>query len=66
MSIRDLEEEIIEIEKIRDHYRPGSLEWNNIDTIIAGKKKQLSRLKEGSEEEDLLGSCDHDTCNGGR
>jgi hypothetical protein len=67
MSIRELEEEIIEIEKIRERYKPGSLEWNNIDSIITEKKRKLSRLKtqedceeadvSGCEEEDVLGGC---------
>ncbi len=38
MSIRELEEEIIEIEKVREHYKPGSLEWNNIDSIILNSR----------------------------
>ncbi len=57
MSIRELEEEIIEIEKVREHYKPGSLEWNNIDAIITEKKRKLSRLKtqEDDEEDNVLG-----------
>ena len=77
MSIRELEEEIIEIEKIKEHYKPGSLEWNNIDAIITDKKRQLSRLKnqKDGEEDDVLGSeedvligCGGDggSCGGGR
>ena len=59
MSIRELEEEIIEIEKVKDHYKPGSLEWNNIEAIITEKKRKLSRLKtqEDSEEDDVLSGC---------
>ncbi len=40
MSIRELEEEIIEIEKVKEHYKSGSLEWNNIDALITEKKTQ--------------------------
>ncbi len=59
MSIRELEEEIIEIEKVKEHYKPGSLEWNNIDAIITDKKRKLSRLKtqEDDDEEDALIGC---------
>ncbi len=59
MSIRELEEEIIEIEKVKEHYKQGSLEWNNIDAIITEKKRKLSRLKtqEDSEEDNILGGC---------
>ncbi len=59
MSIRELEEEIIEIEKVKEHYKPGSLEWNNIDAIIIEKKRQLNRLKtqEDGEEDDVLSGC---------
>ncbi len=78
MSIRELEEEIIEIEKVKEHYKPGSLEWNNIEAIITDKKRKLSRLKNqedgeedyvlGSEEDDILGGCGGDcsSCGGGR
>jgi hypothetical protein len=70
MSIRELEEEIIEIEKVKEHYKPGSLEWNNIDAIITEKKRQLNRLKtqEDGEEDDVLGGCggNCDSCGGGR
>ena len=78
MSIRELEEEIIEIEKVKEHYKPGSLEWNNIDAIIADKKRKLSRLKNqedcegddmlGGEEDDVLIGCGGDcsSCGGGR
>ncbi len=78
MSIRELEEEIIEIEKVKEHYKPGSLEWNNIDAIIADKKRKLSRLKNqedceeddmlGGEEDDVLIGCGGDcgSCRGGR
>ncbi len=80
MSIRELEEEIIEIEKVREHFKPGSLEWNNIDAIITEKKRKLSRLKtqEDGEEDEVLGCCgeeDHTlsgcggdcgSCGGGR
>ena len=70
MSIRELEEEIIEIEKVKEHYKPGSLEWNNIDAIITEKKRQLNRLRtqEDDEEDDVLGGCggNCDSCGGGR
>jgi hypothetical protein len=77
MSIRELEEEIIEIEKVKEHYKPGSLEWNNIDAIITEKKRKLNRLKtqeDGEEddvlceEDDVLGGCGGDcgSCGGGR
>jgi hypothetical protein len=77
MSIRELEEEIIEIEKVKEHYKPGSLEWNNIDAIITEKKRKLNRLKtqeDGEEddvlceEDDVLGRCGGDcgSCGGGR
>ncbi len=68
MSIRELEEEIIEIEKVKEHYTSGSIEWNNIDAIITEKKRKLSRLKkrEDSEEDDVLGGCggDYSRCGG--
>ena len=70
MSISELEEEIIEIEKVKEHYKPGSLEWNNIDAIITEKKRQLNRLRtqEDGEEDDVLGGCggNCDSCGGGR
>jgi hypothetical protein len=68
MSIRELEDEIIEIEKVKEHCKPGSMEWNNIDAIITDKKRKLSRLKtqEESEDEDVLGRCGGDcgSCGG--
>ncbi|MCZ7398018.1 MAG: hypothetical protein O8C59_05905 [Candidatus Methanoperedens sp.] len=62
MSIIELEEEIIEIEKVRERCKPGSLEWNNIDAIITDKKRKLSRLKtqEAGEEEEALIGCGGD------
>ena len=69
MSIKELEEEIIEIENVKQHCIPGSLEWNNIDTIIAEKKRKLSILKQGISEKDYMpGGCggDCDSCGGGR
>ncbi|MCZ7358681.1 MAG: hypothetical protein O8C55_01280 [Candidatus Methanoperedens sp.] len=70
MSIRELEEEIIEIEKVKEHYKPGSLEWTNIDVIITEKKRKLNRMKtqEDGEEEDFPGGCGGDcgSCGGGR
>lgn len=70
MSIKELEEEIIEIEKVKKHFKSGSLEWNNIEAIITEKKRKLSRLKtqEDGEEEDVLIGCGGDCggCGGGR
>jgi hypothetical protein len=70
MSIEELEEEIREIEKVKEHYKSGSLEWNNIDTIITEKKRKLSRLKnkEEEEEENVPGGCGGDcgSCGGNR
>ena len=69
MSIRELEEEIIEIEKVKEHYKPDSLEWNNIDAIITEKKRKLTRLKtqEDGEEDEVPGVCGGDcsSCGGG-
>ena len=39
MQLKELEKEIIEIEKIKERFKSGSLEWNNIDNIITEKKK---------------------------
>lgn len=74
MSINELEEEIIEIEKIKEHFKSGSLEWNNINAIITEKKRKLNRLKtqeddeEDSETEEVPGGCGGDcgSCCGGR
>ena len=74
MSIKELEEEIIEIEKIKEHFKSGSIEWNNIDAIINDKKKELNRLKTqkddkgNGEEDDMLIGCGGDcgSCGGGR
>ncbi len=70
MSIRELEEEIIEIQKIKEHFKSGSIEWNNIEAIINDKKKELNRLKtqDDGEEEDVLIGCRGDCggCGGGR
>lgn len=63
MSISELEEEIIEIEKVKEHCIPGSMEWNNIDAIIAEKKRKLSILKQGNSEEDYIPVCGGD-CGG--
>ena len=59
MSIKELEEEIIEIEKVKERCKQGSLEWNNIDAIIADKRRQLDRLKnqEYCEEDYVPGEC---------
>jgi hypothetical protein len=52
ISIRELEEEIIEIEKVKERCKTRSLEWKNIDAIITDKKRKLSRLKtQGDGEE---------------
>jgi hypothetical protein len=70
MEIRELEEEIIEIEKVKDRCRPGSMEWNNIEAIINDKKRKLTKLKtqEDDEEDELPGGCGGycDSCGGGR
>ncbi len=62
MSVKELEEEIKEIEKVKEHFKSGSLEWNNIEAIIRDKKKELSRLKtqEDGEEDDVLIGCGGD------
>lgn len=59
MSISELEKEIAEIEKIKERLKPGTLGWNNINSIIADKKKQLMRLKtqDDDEEEEMTGGC---------
>ncbi len=58
MEISKLEDEIIEIEKVKERYKPSSSEWNKIEAIITDKKRILNRLKrqEDSEEEEC-GSC---------
>lgn len=70
MEIRELEEEIIEIEKVKERCKPGSIGRNNIEAIITDKKRILSRLKsqEESEDEDIPGSCGGDcgSCGGVR
>ena len=63
MSINELEEEIKEFENVKQHCIPGSMEWNNIDTIIAEKKRKLSLLKQGNSEEDYIPGCEGD-CGG--
>jgi len=67
MSLKGLEEEIIEIEKIKERFKSGSLEWNNIDAIILEKKKQLDRLKNqtGEEEDTILEDCEEFNITGG-
>ncbi|MCZ7402544.1 MAG: hypothetical protein O8C61_10010 [Candidatus Methanoperedens sp.] len=59
MSIKELEEEIAEIEKVKVRCKPGSLQWNNIDNIITDKKRELSRLKnpDSCEEDNIPGTC---------
>ncbi|MBU4075178.1 MAG: hypothetical protein KKI06_00415 [Euryarchaeota archaeon] len=70
MSIKELEEEIIEIEKVLKNFKSGSLEWNNIEAIITEKKRKISRLKtqEYGEEDDVSGGCGGDcgSCGGVR
>ncbi|MDD5615658.1 MAG: hypothetical protein PHH85_05600 [Candidatus Methanoperedens sp.] len=70
MSIRELEEEILEIEKVKEHFKSGSLEWNNIEAIINDKKKELRRLKTqvDGEEDNVVIGCGGDCggCGGGR
>ena len=67
MSIKELEEEIIEIEKVLKNFKSGSLEWNNIEAIITEKKRKLSRLKTQEEEEVLVGCVgDCGSCGGER
>ncbi len=63
ISIEELEEEIREIEKVMERCKPGSFEWNNINGIIADKKRKLIRMKtqEYSEEDDILSGC-RDEC----
>lgn len=67
MSISELEEEIVEIENVKEQCIPGSIEWNNIETIIADKKRKLSILKQGNGEEDYIPGCGGDcgSCGGG-
>ncbi len=59
MSIRELEEEIIEIQKVKEHFKSGTIEWNNIEAIINDKKKELNRLKTQTdgEEDDVPIGC---------
>jgi hypothetical protein len=81
MSIREIEEEIKgiedeirEIEKVKGHYKSGSLGRNNIEAIITEKRRKISRLKtqedgeEEFEEDDISGSCGGDcgSCGGVR
>lgn len=70
MSVKELEDEIKEIEKVKERFRSGSLEWNNIESIIRDKKKELSRLKTqvDGEEDDVIIGCGGDCggCGGGR
>ncbi len=58
-EIKETEDEIREINKIKEHYKPGSLEWNNIEAIVTEKKRKISRLKtqEDGEEDDIPGVC---------
>jgi hypothetical protein len=39
MSIKELEDEIAEIENIKERCKP-SLQWNNIENIILEKKRE--------------------------
>ena len=67
MPLKELEEEIIEIEKIQARFKSGSLEWNNIDNIIREKKKQLGKLKNQTDDEEdaTLGSLEEYNIQGG-
>jgi len=69
-EIKEIENEIREIEKIKEHYISGSFEWNNIEAIITEKKRKISRLKtqEDGEEDEVPGSCGGDcgSCGGVR
>jgi hypothetical protein len=66
MSISELEEEIINIEKVKEHCIPGSIEWNNIDNIISEKKRKLRIMKHGNGEDDYIPGCGGDcgSCGG--
>ena len=66
MLIRELEEEIIEIEKVKEKCIPGTIQWNNINTIITEKKRKLSILKQGNCEEDYVPGCGGDCGSCGR
>jgi hypothetical protein len=68
MSIKELEEEIGDIEKVKARCKPGSLQWNNIDSIIAEKKRELGRLKnqDNCEEDHVPGHCGGDCGSCGR
>ncbi len=70
MSLKELEEEIIEIEKIKGRFKSGSIQWNNIETIITDKKRKLERLKnqEDDEEDYVLEGCEGNCggCGGAR
>jgi hypothetical protein len=68
MSIKELEEEILEIEKVKGRCKPGSLQWNSIDAIIAEKKRELGNLKnpDSCEEDHVPGHCGGDCGSCGR
>jgi len=68
MSIKEIEEEIAEIERIKGRCTPGSLQWNNIDNIITEKKKELARMKnpDSCEEDEVPGHCGGDCSSCGR
>jgi hypothetical protein len=68
MSIKELEEEIAEIEKIKERFKPGSLQWDNIHNIITEKKKEPGKLKnpDSSEEDHVPGHCGGDCGSCGR
>ena len=68
MSIKELEEEIAEIEKVKERCKPGSLQWNNINNIITEKIRELGRLKnpDSCEEDEVPGHCGGDCSSCGR
>ena len=67
MLLSELEDEIKEIEKIQARFKSGSLEWNNIDDIINEKKKQISKLKNQTDDEEdaTFGSLEEYNIQGG-
>ncbi len=68
MSIKELEDEIAEIENIKERCKPGSLQWNNIENIILEKKRELNKLKnpDSCEEDHVADHCGGDCGSCGR